>query len=61
MEGTEEEKEMAKQTIAELHDEIKLLKIELSSVKTSRDAFQRENNELKKQIKAMQRQLKNNE
>jgi hypothetical protein len=55
MEGTEEEKEMAKQTIAELQDEIKLLKIELSSVKTSRDAFQRENNELKKQIKAMQR------
>jgi len=55
MEGTEEEKGMAKQTIAELQDEIKLLKIELSSVKVSRDAFQRENGELKKQIKGMQR------
>jgi len=55
MDGTDEEKGMAKQTIEELQEEIKLLKIELSSVKISRDAFQKENNELKKQIKAMQR------
>ena len=55
MEGTQEEKDMAKQKIVELEEEIKLLKIELSSVKISRDAFQKENNELKKQVKAMQR------
>ena len=55
MDGTEEEKDMARAKIADLNEEIKLLKIELSSVKVSRDAFQRENNELKKQIKAMQR------
>jgi len=55
MEGTAEEKDMARQKIVELEEEIKLLKIELSSVKISRDAFQKENNELKKQVKAMQR------
>jgi FtsZ-binding cell division protein ZapB len=55
MDGTDEEKGMARAKIADLNEEIKLLKIELSSVKVSRDAFQRENNELKKQIKAMQR------
>lgn len=55
MEGTEEEKGLAKQTIQELNEEIRILKIELDSVKKSRDAFQKENNELKKQIKAMQR------
>lgn len=55
MEGTKEEKDMARQKIVELEEEIKLLKIELSSVKISRDAFQKENNELKKQVKAMQR------
>jgi len=54
-EGTAEEKDMAWQKIVELEEEIKLLKIELSSVKISRDAFQKENNELKKQVKAMQR------
>jgi FtsZ-binding cell division protein ZapB len=55
MEATEDEKDMARAKIADLNDEITLLRIELSSVKVSRDAFQRENNELKKQIKAMQR------
>jgi len=55
MDATEDEKDMARAKIADLNEEIKLLKIELSSVKVSRDAFQRENNELKKQIKAMQR------
>lgn len=55
MDATEDEKDMARAKIADLNEEIMLLKIELSSVKVSRDAFQRENNELKKQIKAMQR------
>lgn len=55
MDATEDEKDMARAKIADLNEEIKLLKIELASVKVSRDAFQRENNELKKQIKAMQR------
>jgi len=55
MEATEDEKDMARAKIADLNEEITLLRIELASVKVSRDAFQRENNELKKQIKAMQR------
>lgn len=55
MDATPEEKNLAQETIKELQEEIKLLKIELASVKTSRDAFQTENNQLKKQIKALQR------
>lgn len=55
MDASPEEKKLAEDTIKELNEEIKLLKIELSSVKMSRDAFQKENDELKKQIKAMKR------
>jgi hypothetical protein len=50
--------ELAAKTIAELRDEIKLLSIELKSVKISRDQFQAENAQLKKQIASYQRQLK---
>ena len=50
--------ELAAQTIADLREEIKLLTIELKSVKISRDQFQSENAQLKKQIASYQRQLK---
>lgn len=50
--------ELAAQTIADLREEIKLLSIELKSVKISRDQFQSENAQLKKQIASYQRQLK---
>ena len=50
--------ELAAQTIADLREEIKLLTIELKSVKISRDQFQSENAQLKKQVASYQRQLK---
>lgn len=58
MEGTDEDKAMAKETIESLREEIKLLKIELASVKISRDGFQSENNQMKKQIVMLQKKLK---
>jgi len=58
MEGSEEDKAMAKETIESLREEIKLLKIELASVKISRDSFQAENNQMKKQIAMLQKKLK---
>lgn len=50
--------ELASKTIAELRDEIKQLTIELNSVKISRDQFQAENAQLKKQVVYLQKQLK---
>jgi hypothetical protein len=58
MEGTEEEKAMASQTISELREELRITKIELAAVKQSRDQYQSENSQLKKQVMSMQRQLK---
>jgi hypothetical protein len=58
MEVSEEDKAMAKETIESLREEIKLLKIELASVKISRDGFQSENNQMKKQIAMLQKKLK---
>lgn len=54
----EEEKVMAGQLIDDLRAEIKLLNVELESVKASRDRYQWENAELKKQVAAQQKQLK---
>ena len=42
----------------ELREQVKMLELELESVKRSRDIFQSECNELKKQCLAQQRQLK---
>lgn len=50
--------ELAGKTIGELRDEIKQLTIELNSVKISRDQFQAENAQLKKQLVYLQKQLK---
>lgn len=58
MDATEEEKAMAKTMLEELQDRIKLLEIENQSLKTSRDMYQAENAQLKKQVLSMQRQLK---
>ena len=58
MDGTPEEKAMAEQTINELREEIRLTKIELTAVKVSRDTFQAENAQLKKQVSMLQRKLK---
>jgi ParB-like chromosome segregation protein Spo0J len=58
MEATEEEKKLAEETITELRERIRVLEIELQSVKISRDQFQAENAEMKKQIAALNRKVK---
>lgn len=58
MSGTDEERAMAAETIAELRDQIKTLEAELDAVRTSRDSFQRQNAELMKQVRLQQKQIK---
>lgn len=58
MEATPEEKEMANSLIDELREEVRLLKIENESLSVSRDTFQAENAQLKKQVKMLQKKLK---
>lgn len=58
MEGTLEEKQAAGDLITELREELRITKIELAAVKQSRDQYQSENSQLKKQVLSMQRQLK---
>ena len=58
MDATDEEKELAKETIDELRAIVKNLNVELEAVKKSRDQYQRECNELRKQCKMYQNQLK---
>lgn len=54
----ESEKKLAENTIAQLREEIRLLELELKSTRISRDTLLNENAAMKKQIAAMQRQLK---
>jgi hypothetical protein len=58
MDGTPEEKQAASDLINELREELRITKIELNAVKQSRDQYQSENSQLKKQVMSMQRQLK---
>jgi ParB-like chromosome segregation protein Spo0J len=58
MQGTEEEKAEAAQTIAELRNQIKTLEAELDATRTSRDGFQGQNSELMKQVRMLERKLK---
>ena len=58
MEGTQEEKAMAAETIDTLREEIRILKIELVAVKQSRDQFQSECAQLKKQCAMYVKKLK---
>ena len=58
MEATPEERQAASDLISELREELRVLNIEMIAVKQSRDSFQQENSQLKKQISSMQRQLK---
>jgi hypothetical protein len=58
MEGTEEEKAMAADTIESLREELRVLKIELVAVKQSRDQFQAETAQLKKQCAMYVKKLK---
>lgn len=58
MDASEEAKSEASDTIADLRAQVKALEAELDAVKSSRDGFQRENAELKKQMLMQQKQLK---
>ena len=58
MEGTEEEKAAAKEMIGDLKERIRLLEIELIAVKKSRDQYQSENAQLKKQVAMQQKKIK---
>lgn len=58
---SEEEKQAAADTIAELREQIRILEIENQSLKISRDTYQRENAELKKTVASLQRKLKKEE
>lgn len=58
MDATPEEKQAATALINELREELRITKIELTAVKQSRDQYQSENSQLKKQVLSMQRQLK---
>jgi uncharacterized ParB-like nuclease family protein len=58
MDASPEEKQAATSLIDELREELRITKIELAAVKQSRDQYQSENNQMKSQIKMMQRQLK---
>lgn len=58
MDATEEEKQSAQELITALREEIRQLMIELTSVKISRDSYQRDNVQLKKQCAMYQKQLK---
>lgn len=53
-----DEKGAGKALIEELQAEVKLLTVELESVKKSRDTYQAENAQLKKQVAAQQRKIK---
>ena len=58
MGGTEEEQKLAEQTIAELREKVRILEIELVAVKSSRDTYQSENMQLRKQVAMLNKKLK---
>jgi uncharacterized tellurite resistance protein B-like protein len=58
MDASPEEKQAATSLIGELREELRITKIELAAVKQSRDQYQSENSQLKKQVLSVQRQLK---
>jgi hypothetical protein len=58
MEATEEEKQSANELIADLTEKLRIAEIEIVSLKGSRDRFQNECAQLKKQVAAQQRKLK---
>lgn len=58
MEGTDEEKRSASAMISDLTEKLRIAEIEIVSLKSSRDRFQNECAQLKRQVAAQQRQLK---
>lgn len=58
MEGSDEEKKEAAQLIADLRHQVKTLEAENEALRSSRDHYQREASELRKQIKMNEKDLK---
>ena len=58
MDGSEEDKSKAKETIESLREEIRLLQIDNRSLKSSMDKYQAENAQLKKQVAMLTKRLK---
>ena len=58
LDGSEEDKHKAKETIESLREEIRLLQIDNRSLKASMDKYQAENAELKKQVAMLTKRLK---
>jgi len=56
--GSEKDAELSTTLIIELREENKMLALELKAVTISRDQFQKENAELKKQVAAQTKQIK---
>jgi FtsZ-binding cell division protein ZapB len=57
--GTDDiEKEKARSIIADLRAQMRLLEIELKEMRISRDTYQRENSELKKQVTSLLKKVK---
>jgi hypothetical protein len=56
--GESEEKDLAAKTIAELREQIRILEIDNTALKKSRDQFQNENAQMKRQIAMLQKKLK---
>ena len=58
MGGTAEEKSNATEKIAELRERIRVLEAELEAIKITRNSYQTENGQLKKQVAMLQKKLK---
>lgn len=58
MSGTAEEKSGATEKIAELRERIRVLEVELEAIKVTRNSYQTENGQLKKQVAMLQKKIK---
>ena len=58
IDGTVEDRDRAEKLIAELKEDLRLAKIEIVAVTKSRDQFQSENAQLKRQVAMLQKKLK---
>lgn len=58
MGGSAEEKTQATETIAELRERIRVLEAELEAIKITRNSYQTENGQLKKQVAMLQKKIK---
>jgi peptidoglycan hydrolase CwlO-like protein len=61
LEGSDEDKNKAKETIESLREEVRLLQIDNRSLKASMDKYQGENAQLKKQVAMLTKKLKQSE